>query len=349
MGEKRPQASGIEMSARHTETLKTGKWRLLLCLGLVILLLSSTVGCGRCTCELQGTSPAETRIPVRLPIVGEVDVSSMPLYLMTAVIAFVDGFNPCSLWLISLLLGIVVSTGSRRKVFLVGLTFLAVTMAVYGVFMVGLLNVFRFVPYMRWIQVLVAVVAFTFAVVNLKDYFWFKRGFSFTIPDRFKPGIFKDIRGIMKVERSTWAMVWATAVMALGVAVVELPCTAGFPMIWTSTVAQHDVGVFAFGALLALYLVIYLLDELLVVGGATVAMRPGRFEERHGRALKLIGGMVMLALGVVMLVNWEMMREFGGILLVFGAAIGASLLVMLIRRRLSPSPRDTRAAGEARK
>jgi cytochrome c biogenesis protein CcdA len=286
--------------------------------------------------EPSTTTPTGAPNTVKLPFLGEVDVSSMPLYLMTAVISFVDGFNPCSLWLISLLLGIVVSTGSRKKVFFVGLTFLLVTTTVYGLFIVGLLNVFRFVPYMRWIQIVVAAVAFAFAAVNLKDYLWFKRGFSLTIPDRFKPGIFRDIRGIMRVENSTGAMVWGTALMAVGVAVVELPCTAGFPLIWTSIVSQQEVGAVTFGSLLALYLVIYVLDELGVVGVATVAMRSSRFEERHGRILKLIGGMIMLALGLVMLIKWEVMSDLGGILMVFGAAIGASLAVIFVHRKLYP-------------
>ncbi len=278
----------------------------------------------------------ETQEKLKLPIVGEVDISSMPLFVTTAIIAFVDGFNPCSLWLIAFLLGIVIHSGSRKKIFLVGITFLLVTTIVYGLFMVGLLNIFLYIGYLRWIQVAVALIALTFALVNIKDYFWYKKGLSFTIPDKYKPKIFKDVRGIMKKDKSTWAMVFATAAMALGVVLVELPCTAGFPVIWTNIIAQHHIQGISFAFLLLLYLLIYLLDELIVVGAATLTLKASRFEEKHGRILKLIGGMIMLALALVMFINPDLMNSISTSLLVFVVAIIASLLIMFIHRKILP-------------
>ena len=273
---------------------------------------------------------------VDLPLVGTVDLSDTPLFLSTGLIAFVDGFNPCSLWLISFLLGIVIYTRSRKKTLLVGLTFLLVTTAAYGLFMAGLLNVFSYIGYLAWIQVGVALIALTFALVNIKDYFWYKKGISFTISDKYKPKIFKNVRSIMKGERSTWGMVVGTAGLALGVVLVELPCTAGFPVVWTNLLAQYDVTTATFLLLLLMYLVIYMLDEMIVVGGAALTLKAGRFEEKHGRMLKLIGGVIMLALAIVMLVDPDAMNRVGTSLLIFGGSIAASFLIMLIHRRVLP-------------
>ena len=278
----------------------------------------------------------EVQEKLKLPIVGEVDVSSMPLFLTTAIIAFVDGFNPCSLWLIAFLLGIVINSGSRKKIFLVGATFLLVTTTVYGLFMVGLLNVFLYVGYLKWIQVAVALIALVFALVNIKDYFWYKKGLSFTISDKYKPKIFKDVRGIMKKDKSTWGMILATAAMALGVVLVELPCTAGFPVIWTNIIAQHHTQGIAFALLLALYLLIYLLDELMVVGAATLTLKASRFEEKHGRILKLIGGMIMLALALVMFIKPDLMNSISTALLIFAVAITVSFLLIFVHRKILP-------------
>ncbi len=278
----------------------------------------------------------EAQEKIKFPIVGEIDLSSTPLFVTTVIIAFVDGFNPCSLWLIAFLLGMVIHSGSRKKIFLVGLTFLLVTTIAYGLFMVGLLNVFLYIGYLRWIQIAVALLALTFALVNIKDYFWYKKGISFTISDKYKPKIFKDARGIMKGDKSTWGMVLATAAMALGVVLVELPCTAGFPVIWTNIIAQNHIQGTVFALLLLLYLLIYLLDEMVVVGAATLTLKASRFEEKHGRILKLIGGMIMLALALVMFINPDLMNNISTSLLVFVVAIAVSLLILFIHRKILP-------------
>lgn len=169
---------------------------------------------------------------------------------------------------------------------------------------------------------------------NIKDYFWYKKGLSFTVSDKSKPKIYENIRNIMKGQNSIWAIILSTAIMALGIVVVEFPCTAGFPVIWTSIIARHNLQTTEFAALFFLYLVVYLLDELLVFGTVAITLKVSRFEEKNGRTLKLIGGMIMLALAVCLIFFPEIMNNIGGVVIVFGFAVIGSLLIMMIHRRL---------------
>lgn len=271
-----------------------------------------------------------------LPWLGGVDLSLQPLVMSTALIALVDGFNPCSLWVLTVLLALVIHSGSRRRVLVVGLTFLITTAAVYGLFVVGVFGVLSYVAYLGPVQVVVALFALTFALVNIKDYFWFQKGLSFTIADEHKPGLYRSIRGLMESGRSGLALVAATFVMALGIALVELPCTAGFPVIWSGLVAEHYPGAWGFAGLLALYLLLYLLIELMVFAGALATLRIRRFEEVHGRVLKLVGGLIMLALALVLLFDPQRMNRLDAALGVFLGAVAAALLVMLVHRWLLP-------------
>jgi hypothetical protein len=93
----------------------------------------------------------------------------------------------------------------------------------------------------------------------------------------------------------------------------------------------------AFVLLLGLYLFIYLLIELTVFVVALVTLRMGRFEETHGRVLKLVGGMIMVALALVLIVDPELMNDIGSTLLVFTGAILLALTIMLIHRRNVPA------------
>jgi len=281
--------------------------------------------------------PGETAQDViDVPLFGKVDLRTQSLFVSTLLISFVDGFNPCSVWVLSMLLALTLHTGSRRKVVIIGLVFLTVTALIYALFIAGLFTIFTVVSFVGWIQVVVALVALFFAVVNIKDYFWYKEGLSFTIADESKPGIFQKMRRVMDASQSMWGLVGATIVMAAGVSLVEFSCTAGFPVLWTNLLAAQNVTPVTFILLLLVYMLIYQLDELGIFFVAVYTLKASKLEEKQGRILKLIGGMLMLTLAVVMLVNPNLMNNLNASLVIFGAAFGAALLVLLVHRVILP-------------
>jgi len=287
---------------------------------------------------------------ISLPLFGDVDVNTHSLLGATLLIAFADGFNPCSLWVLTVLLAMIVRTGSRRRIAAVGLTFLGVTAAVYGLFIVGLFTVLGYLEMATWVHLLVALLAFAFGAVNVKDYFAYKWGLSFTIPDRFKPAIMRRSGKLRSTRRSLAAVLGMTALMALGVSLVELPCTAGFPVVWTALLQANEVTGGGFALLLAAYLLVYLGVEIAILVVVLVTMRLGRFEETHGRALKLIGGMIMLALAGILVIDPAVMSDIVGSFIVVGSAVAAAFLIMavdrLVRARLGREPPQD-GAGEA--
>jgi thiol-disulfide isomerase/thioredoxin len=274
---------------------------------------------------------------VDLPLIGTVDLQHQSLLLSTLLISFVDGFNPCSIWVLTMLLAITLHTGSRKKVLVIGLIYLTVTAAVYALFIAGLFTVFTFVSFTGWIQIIVALVALFFAGVNIKDYFWYKEGISLTISDEKKPGLLKRVRGLVDASQSFWGLASATVVMAAGVSLVEFSCTAGFPMIWTNLLSSQHVALGVFAGLLLVYLIVYQIDELGIFLVAVYSMKATRLEEKHGRILKLVGGVLMFTLGVVMLVKPSLMSDLTNSLIIFGIAIALTLLILLVHRRVLPA------------
>jgi cytochrome c biogenesis protein CcdA len=262
---------------------------------------------------------------------GTVDLAAQPMILATVLIAFVDGFNPCSLWVLTVLLAMILATRSRARIAAVGLTFLLVTAAIYGVFIAGLFAAFAIAGQLGWIQVAVALLALAFGAVNVKDYFAYKKGLSFTIPERFKPRIYRGGRAVRK-DRPLPVTLAITVALASGVALVELPCTAGFPVIWTNLVSEAGVGTAGFGGLLAVYLLVYLSVEITILVVAIVTLRASRMQEIHGRTLKLFGGMVMIALAFVLLFDPSLMEQLASSLLVIAAAVAASTVILLADR-----------------
>lgn len=281
--------------------------------------------------ELQNTNQEEKPQEniIQIPLLGMIDLNATPIIAATILIAIMDGFNPCSLWLLLFLLGILILTKSRKKMLLVGLTFLTVTATVYGLFIAGVFSIFSYVTYHKYIAIGVGLLALFFAIINIKDYFWYKKGISLTISDKHKPKLFKKIRNIMHPENSTPQMMGATALLALGVTLVELPCTAGLPMIWVNLLATHSIAGAEFLGLIIMYLLLYLGIEIMILLSAIITMNKFEFQEKHGRVLKLVSGIIMLLFGYGFVFNYNSMNSLGGLFTLILQAITITLIIIV--------------------
>jgi cytochrome c biogenesis protein CcdA/glutaredoxin len=287
---------------------------------------------------LAGLAPPDQEdATIDVPIVGRVDVGDRSLIVSTLLIGFVDGINPCSLWVLSVLLAIVLHTGSRRRVFAVGAAFLTVTSAMYGLYVAGAYSVLAYVRYVPWIQRAVAVVAAGLGLLQLKDVVAFHRGPTLGVPDAAKPDLYRRMRRLSAPDRPLPVVLGATAALAVGVSLLETPCTLGLPILWTNLIAQQDVPAPGAALLFLLYLAAFLVDELVVFVAAVWTMRALKLQEHHGRELKLVSGVLMLTLAAAMLIRPELMESLGGTMVVFVAAGGIAAGGLLLDRSLHPS------------
>ncbi len=286
-------------------------------------------------------SEARTGV-VDVPLVGPVDVGATSLVVATVAIAFVDGVNPCSLWVLSLLLALVLHGGSRRRVLAVGLVFLAVTAAMYAVYVAGLAGALAAVGGTLGARIAVAGIALAFGALNIKDYVAFGRGPSLTIPAGRKPAVYRRMRRIADPGRRLPAVLTGTAALAVGVSVVETPCTAGLPLVWSGLLAEHGATTVETAALFGLYMTVFLVDELVVLGVAVVTLRATKLGERGGRLLKLLGGTVMVAVAGALIADPAAMATPAGMAAVFLAggvlAGGIALAVRVSSHRRAPAP-----------
>ncbi len=275
------------------------------------------------------TAGTKDTAEVDVPFVGRVNVGDQSLVVSTLVIGFVDGINPCSLWVISILLAIVIRTGSRRRVLAIGSAFLVVTAGMYALYMAGMYSALSVISYLDAVQLGVGIIAGIAGIIAVKDYFWYKRGVSLTIPEGRKPGIYKRVRAVAG-SKSLLLALGATILLAVAVSLIETPCTAGFPLLWTGLLASHHVGLLGSAILFLLYMIPFLLDELFVFGVAVFTMRATKLQEKHGRLLKLVAGTIMIALAGTMIFVPGTMEDVLGATLVFTVAIVVALGVHAI-------------------
>jgi len=241
---------------------------------------------------------------IDLPLLGRIDSRALGMPLFTVVIGLVDGFNPCAMWVLLLLLSILVNIRDRLRIILIAGTFVLVSGLAYFAFMAAWLHVFEWIGYLRPVQIALGLLAITIGAIHVKDFFAFKRGVSLSIPEAAKPGIYERMRRIVTAENLPAALL-TTFTLAVLVNIVELLCTAGLPALYTNILSRQGFSLAGRYGYLALYIAAYMFDDALMVAAVVWSFSKFKLQETGGRWLKLISGAVILVLGLVMLLRPE--------------------------------------------
>ena len=185
-------------------------------------------------------------------------------------------------------------------------TFVLVSGLVYFTFMAAWFNVFLLIGYSRFIQLLLGSVAIIIGGIHVKDFMAFRHGISLSIPESMKPTLYVRLRQIIQAPHLHGALIGIIALAVL-VNVVELACTAGFPALYTQILSQHALSLWKYYGYLGLYNLAYMADDAVMVTIAVVTLSHHKLQEREGRWLKLLGGIVMMGLGILLIVVPEKM------------------------------------------
>lgn len=246
--------------------------------------------------ELSPTSDA-----FEIPFVGmRLTVEDLGLPLSTVVIGILDGFNPCSMWVLILMISMLATLKDRKRMLLVAGTFVAVEGLAYFAFMAAWLNLFLFIGISRISEIILGAIAGLAGIVNIKDYWAYGRGVSLSIPAAAKPSLYARMRRILQAEDALGAVLGAV-VLAILVQMVELLCTSGFPALYTRILTLQRLDPASYYAYLLLYNLFYMLDDAIVLGMGAITLSQRRLQEREGKWLKLLSGLVMLGLGAYLI------------------------------------------------
>jgi hypothetical protein len=238
---------------------------------------------------------------IGIPFTGhKLTVQSVGLPLFTIAIGLLDGFNPCSMWVLILMLSMLASLKNRRKMLAIAGTFVVVEGLAYFAFMAAWLNLFLLIGISQISILAIGGLALIAGAINLKDFFVFGRGITLSIPAGFRPAIYEKIRAILYAD-ALWPALLGSTVLAVLVQIIELMCTSGFPALYTRILTMRQFDQATYYGYLLLYNLMYMLDDILVLGIGVMTLSQRRLQEKEGRVLKLISGLTMLGLGIYLL------------------------------------------------
>ena len=259
----------------------------------------------------------------------------MPVVITTIIIGSLDGFNPCSIWALLFLISMIIRFGSRKLILAVGITYITVVSLIYGLFIFGLFGIITHIIDYLFFRILVFIIASVFAAINIYNYFTNKKEMLFSISNSNKKRFIEKIRARLYSDNSLIGYIIASAVLAVFASLIELPCTAGFPIIWNGIIADSVTGIIPYLSLLLLYLLMYVLIEILVMLFMVVTMNKVSMNITHARNLKLISGILMGYLAVLFLSGSKYLNNIIIVASGFVVILLFSLFLLFFKRRKS--------------
>ncbi len=259
---------------------------------------------GTCTIDGEdiGCGIQEIDYWVTVPFIGPVDVSKYSLYAMSLVLGFVDGFNPCAMWVLVMFLTILAEVGSRKRMFqMVGIFILAEAIMYYLILNVWM-TTWDFVGMDRIITPIVGLVA-----VGAGNYFlWL----FYKKDSTCKVGSLKmKSRTSNKVKE--YASAPLTIISALGILalafsvnIIEFACSVGIPQTFTKILDLSYLDWVGKQFYNSLYILMYMVDDLIIFGIALYSFdKIGLTTHKYTRFSHFIGGLIMVVLGLILLID----------------------------------------------
>ncbi|PIQ92772.1 MAG: hypothetical protein COV69_01355 [Parcubacteria group bacterium CG11_big_fil_rev_8_21_14_0_20_39_14] len=68
-----------------------------------------------CVKECLGSESITAPQKIKIPLIGEVNISKVSLPVLTILLGAIDGFNPCAMWVLLFLIALLLNTRSRKK------------------------------------------------------------------------------------------------------------------------------------------------------------------------------------------------------------------------------------------
>lgn len=212
--------------------------------------------------------------------------------------AAVDAINPCAFAVLILLMTTVLASGERKKALYAGIAFTFAIYVSYFLMGLGLFSALQASGLTKTFYIVVTVLAFIVGLMNLKDYFWYGKGFLMEVPLSWRPKMKSIIKRVVSIP--------GAAITGLFVSLFLLPCTSGPYIVILGLLAKEATKATGIVYLL-IYNFVFILPMLaitwIVYKGLSTTEKLERMRQSKLRIMHLIAGIIIIAVGIFMLVS----------------------------------------------
>lgn len=243
------------------------------------------------------------------PILKKINVKNVSLPIIAILLGLVDGFNPCAMWILIFLITMLFNMKDRKKMWILGLTFILTSGIVYLMFMLAWLNLATFISKIAFIRLLIAVIALVVGLINVYKYIdsLKKKDEGCDVVDK------KDRKKIMEKiisithEKKFIIALLGIMVLAASVNIIELMCSIGIPLLFTQILAMNNLSTFSYMIYMFIYIFFFLIDDIVIFVISMVTLKVTGLSTKYTKYSHLIGGIIMLIIGLLLIIKPELL------------------------------------------
>ena len=238
-----------------------------------------------------------------IPLIGEVDAKNANLFFVSIILGFLDGINPCGMWILLFILSLLIPTNDKKKIWILGGTFILTSGIFYFILMMAWINLMGLFDDSKILLIVTGIFALAFGGYNIYKY----------IRSRIKKEDGCDVQSASKQRKMSKKLkkiitnekLWLAVVGIIGITItvnlVEVACSAGWPAIFSNMlVASHVTTKARFGYTL-LYVFFFLIDDIIVFTIALCTLKVKAISNVLTKYAHLIGGILMIIFGILMI------------------------------------------------
>ena len=246
----------------------------------------------------------ETDEKVTVPILGKVNPKKVSLPILSVVLGLVDGFNPCAMWILIFLITMLINSKDRKRMWILGLTFILTSGLVYLAFMLTWLNLATFISKIVYVRMAVALVALSVGFINLNKFYQStKKDDGCDVVD--KKDRKKIMNQIMKItkEKSFLIAIAGIILLAASVNIIEMMCSIGLPLLFTQILAMNNLGFGSYMLYMLIYIIFFLIDDIIIFAIAMTTFKVTGISTKYNKYSHLVAGILMILIGLLLFIK----------------------------------------------
>jgi len=257
---------------------------------------SSTLVADFGTCEEECVVEPRTYW-VTIPIINKsFDALKYSLPVMSMVLGFIDGFNPCAMWVLVSFLIILAQVGDRRKMWLFAGVFILAEAIMYTLILTVWFKTWDFVGLDKYVTPLVGLIAVGGGLFFLYEWKTVRDAECKVTNWEQRAKISRRIKELAS-QKFTWLTLVGILALAFSVNVIEFACSIGIPQAFTKILELNQLSLVESGWYIFLYILFYMVDDFIVFGIALYSFEKIGLTSKYSKLSNFVGGILMLLLG----------------------------------------------------
>ena len=242
---------------------------------------------------------------IDIPILGKVNMKNSSLGIIAIVLGFVDGFNPCAMWILLFLINMFLGTKDKKKSWILGFTFLVISAFIYFLSMLGI-NVIIGVATVGYLKTAIAIFILIMGIFSLRKYLKIRKeeaGCSI-VDNRKRKKLVTKVKKIISSKNFILSIV-GISTLAISVNLIELACSLGFPMIFTEMLTINNITGISRILYLLLYVFFYMIDDMVVFTISMITLQATGITNKYNKLCALVSSIIMIIMGLLLIFKPE--------------------------------------------